>query len=519
MRTAHLSLPLGQPLPPKSERCFIYHTKGNCLIVRNSNNAIKFLLAQYRAIFKRAYIKGLASAVILTATLAAGQAQAAELSSGWVAGEAIITGASGDTFNTTDEKIASGLTVKAGHSLTTSGAIIVSGGASLEGDLTIESGHILLAEKDNNQTVYRYDLTGNNVDVNLSGNIGAASFKLTGGTLELTPGGAGNTNLTAYGNGWIQETPNTQAAGYDRTTANGTLSDVDVTVNSGTNVAALNLLTINSGSKVTLAASNESTNVSGDDTAYLEGSRQMQISGSAIEVSGYANGIFSKQGAITGSIITIKDSGTLLFAGNADDYTKVLSGATGLGSGANIGTYTLTDTDILIGSGATLVVDKGNANTDAGEAADAVTTLELASGSTLTGAGTLKVLGGLKIDGLKSFVSGNGTVNTSGGASVIEFSDTTDLAQFTYSGDTSADFKLDGTTTFKGENLTVSGLLTQDGSAVTTKSGSIVIDATNLTLGSNDYTGTTTLGFSGATAQNLKFVGDFNGHPDLDPLG
>ena len=41
-----------------------------------SNNALNFLLAQYRAIFKRAYVKGLASAVLLTAGLAAGQAQA-----------------------------------------------------------------------------------------------------------------------------------------------------------------------------------------------------------------------------------------------------------------------------------------------------------------------------------------------------------------------------------------------------------------------------------------------------------
>ena len=41
-----------------------------------SNNALNFLLAQYRAIFKRAYVKGIASAVILTAGLAAGQAHA-----------------------------------------------------------------------------------------------------------------------------------------------------------------------------------------------------------------------------------------------------------------------------------------------------------------------------------------------------------------------------------------------------------------------------------------------------------
>ena len=44
-----------------------------------SNNALNFLLAQYRAIFKRAYVKGIASAVMLTAALAMGQAQAAAI--------------------------------------------------------------------------------------------------------------------------------------------------------------------------------------------------------------------------------------------------------------------------------------------------------------------------------------------------------------------------------------------------------------------------------------------------------
>ena len=44
-----------------------------------SNNALNFLLAQYRAIFKRAYVKGIASAVLLTAGLAAGQGQAAQI--------------------------------------------------------------------------------------------------------------------------------------------------------------------------------------------------------------------------------------------------------------------------------------------------------------------------------------------------------------------------------------------------------------------------------------------------------
>ena len=47
--------------------------------MKQTNNALKYLLAQYRAIFKNAYVKGLASAVLVTAGLglAAGQAQAA----------------------------------------------------------------------------------------------------------------------------------------------------------------------------------------------------------------------------------------------------------------------------------------------------------------------------------------------------------------------------------------------------------------------------------------------------------
>ena len=47
--------------------------------MKQTNNAIKFLMAQYRAIFKNAYFKGLTSAVLLTAGLAvAGNAQATE---------------------------------------------------------------------------------------------------------------------------------------------------------------------------------------------------------------------------------------------------------------------------------------------------------------------------------------------------------------------------------------------------------------------------------------------------------
>ena len=44
--------------------------------MKQTNNAIKFLMAQYRAIFKNAYFKGMATALVLTAGLATGAAQA-----------------------------------------------------------------------------------------------------------------------------------------------------------------------------------------------------------------------------------------------------------------------------------------------------------------------------------------------------------------------------------------------------------------------------------------------------------
>ena len=44
--------------------------------MKQTNNAIKFLMAQYRAIFQNAYFKGLATAAVVTMGLAAGQVNA-----------------------------------------------------------------------------------------------------------------------------------------------------------------------------------------------------------------------------------------------------------------------------------------------------------------------------------------------------------------------------------------------------------------------------------------------------------
>ena len=113
--------------------------------MRNSNHAIKFLLAQYRAIFKRAYIAGLAPAIMLTAALAAGQAQAANTpfkTDGAVSGDFssydVIyndgknnTYSGGDTW-ANDVTISNGttLTISGSGSVHAGGAVLVSGSGS-----------------------------------------------------------------------------------------------------------------------------------------------------------------------------------------------------------------------------------------------------------------------------------------------------------------------------------------------------------------------------------------------------
>ena len=55
--------------------------------MKQTNNAIKFLMAQYRAIFKSAYFKGLASAAVVAMGLSIGAAQANQgywNSGGWI---------------------------------------------------------------------------------------------------------------------------------------------------------------------------------------------------------------------------------------------------------------------------------------------------------------------------------------------------------------------------------------------------------------------------------------------------
>ena len=116
--------------------------------MNQTNNPIKLLIAQYRAIFKNAYFKGLTSAVLLTAGLAAGAAQAADvylpgnglnaINSDGTSNNYIIEGEAFYTGNTSDSAEASSITIEQGGTLSNAdGARQV---LAVKGNITLDGG-------------------------------------------------------------------------------------------------------------------------------------------------------------------------------------------------------------------------------------------------------------------------------------------------------------------------------------------------------------------------------------------
>ena len=156
-----------------------------------SNNAIKFLMAQYRAIYKNAYVKGLATAVILTSALAAGQAQAKEIAAiGDLAAESAVEIGTGNNDKTVQ---ASGTGLGWNAALTLSGTkqgTLQASGAALSlvgtGTLTLNSTHT------DGSKAFTLSASGSN---GISAKID--SVTVTKGTLKITPDTTSNATLEA----------------------------------------------------------------------------------------------------------------------------------------------------------------------------------------------------------------------------------------------------------------------------------------------------------------------------------
>ena len=322
--------------------------------MKQTNNAIKFLMAQYRAIFNNAYFKGLATAALVTVAMAAGQAQAnpTDLSSSLVDGNGtpvdIVTSGDSTLNSSGDKAIAKSITVNAGHTLTTSGSLVSIGDLTLNSGstLTVSGGQLLLGTKDASGNVaYGADLKSDNGTLNLSGgNIGVQNFDVKGGSITLTSGGSGVTNLTAYGKPVVQD--GARPSGKLPYNAVGNLTNVTATVNSGSNIAAIGALTVTSGSIALNGTSGSGT------FAYVEGSKTALFDKTAITASGTGNFLFSRDLQLKDATVKVSGDGSVAVLGGVYDVSKFEDSGSKATAEAN--KITITNGTFTTESGSTL---------------------------------------------------------------------------------------------------------------------------------------------------------------------
>ena len=383
-------------------------------LMKQTNNALKFLLAQYRAIFKSAYVKGLAAAV-LTAGMAVSAAQTAN------AAETL----SGDAFQT------------------------------LTGEVNIDSG-----DQWNNLNLdgtTGTGITNNNITaINITTQSGANSVKGTvttnnaiwnfhdSGTSGTTIGsGSAATTLTAKG--WDVNTADTitltGGAGANSGTSvllqtlsltSGTIT-LTSTANSGSIFLSANTITANVGDGVTI-------NLSGAD-ATNQTIVHGQLDGAGTHKYNVADSkfgtleVWTAEGSSANVDITVGASGadmSIAASGSEDDGTTWGTGTLNIQSG----TISIANSNTA-GSGGSLTITAGTI-----ELGNQVTLQS--SGSQTSGTASVIVSGSsadaatLKLASttLQSFFSGDGTSTQAGALDLTKgtlfLTDNVNLNTFTY---------------------------------------------------------------------------------------
>ena len=253
--------------------------------MKQTSSALTFLMAQYRAIFKRAYIKGIATAVLLTAGLAAGQAQAE-----------ITWGTTNDT--TVDVTISDSQTESGGKDV-------------FANDLTITSTGSLTVSGTNTRPVVNNSMTLQNgatltVDNGASGLIGSHNIDAvaeSGGSNFTVFDGANTTFNADRSNVNVK-------SGSSIIFVNTSLTDSTVTLESGAGIGAEPGPADRSATRGVLTLDGGTYNLA--NTAWLYGNNVEITEGTVLEVSG---GATVNSGNKTTTDIYAKSTGSLNFAG------------------------------------------------------------------------------------------------------------------------------------------------------------------------------------------------------------
>ncbi len=320
--------------------------------MKQTNNAIKFLMAQYRAIFNNAYFKGLASAALVTVAMAAGQAQAAtsDLAT-TLSGTTAEAPAASIEINGDDSSVSGasggfikGITVNSGTlsfssqtaHVRTDGLVELKSGTtlSLSGASSATSGLIGTFDSgDNFDKAPESHLLVNDASVNVTmSQIQMSKVDLNNATVTIKTNLADKTTSD-----WDDNAQINAMAAYDTAgkhvegtgTFNVTGADSAITLNSGSvlNAAVFNL----EGGKIDMKSAATSGH-SAIIRAYTNGGKvagEINVDGVDINVSGAGNYLSAKTLNIKNadSVITVSGSSTLTLTGSlnktnlADDGT------------------------------------------------------------------------------------------------------------------------------------------------------------------------------------------------------
>ena len=498
-----------------------------------SNNALNFLLAQYRAIFKRAYVKGLASAVLLTAGLAAAQAQAADLNndsgSALEAEEAITIGSGGDFDKiqisggftndwNADVTITSGAASSAGNAILGSGsdnvAITGTGSLTIAVTETTPSGNGLLIVGDGKSaslTLDKVDVQRGELQVADSGSNSSGAVSLVAGTITIGKTATSEEEATGRAAA-AREAYLTVKADSD---AGSTLGNDQSTI------------TVNKTGQLTLtAASTKTATVNADNLTIGEGGLLLingegtsKIAAVDLNIEAGAFGVVagSASGSFTGENATV--AGNLLVNGTLDITTDSTSGTVTLAEGSNTvisKTVTVNKGTLEVQSGADLHATADTAKIEIKNGGDANTnvTLKIDSSALESFLNSGDKYTAINEDGSLGAENGAtgvaGQVTFSGGAAnklaVLQLTDTTevDLSDFSFAtSEVAGAIVAKDNTLIKGNDIRISNQLTSGSTTVAGGStGKISIEATRLTLGDNNAAASD-YGFNAAKVKDL----------------
>lgn len=517
--------------------------------MKQSQNAITYLRSQYRAVYGRAYVKGLASAVLLSSALAPMVAQAATINgSTWDnATDATLNGKNGDTLGATtqDTKSFNKLSLGNGANVT----IDPSHSVAVKDQLWVTAGNTVNVTSGGSVTSWDPSQT--------TGYLNATGDLISNGTINLGSGTAGTSSIEVN-SVKLQNFSVTNIQGETHNGAPTTGSNPHWTTNAklvaghGQNGELVQYasakLNLNNSSIVEVrpdstAKFDGTINFNATDqfnSAIIRGVAHNQDgagtsadlhfnSGSTINVNSGSgeNGIYAARTQFSQNTINVKNGGTLRLDG---DFHSDISASHGqgyfLGDGATIN----------IANGGRVIVGNGS-NTQDPTNPDfnpetSKTTLALASNdsaaSHVKGSGTLEVQGNLILTEtiLDEFVgtpNNEGHVQLSNGGRMefIHNTEAVEVSDYTFApagtnqaNQVNADILISGTNNVvAADKLSVSKRITPTNTNVGDVQVNLESDELTLGGGTDFNSESSSLGFNTATTQNVTFKADADGSP------